>query len=240
MTRLLGAGFVALMTLGVGTAMGLPVAQRALRAEDRSLDRAELAVLARSSTVRVAGRTCGLTLTGSGFVAEGVLVTNRHLVGDNATAKVDQPGSPRLMDVARVSAQLDLATLGPVDSRALDLAEQNAPVGSGVLFAGHAAGGETVVRDATVHLYTAGEGYGLSGPIMLLDGASAPGFSGGPVLDSSGKVVGVLQGYEPNLQLTIAVPVSAVEGWLASGPDRTAPNGTGAAVGGEQNMNTCP
>jgi len=193
----------------------------------RELDVVELAALAEASTVRIAARGCGTTITGSGFVSGGVLVTNRHLVLDVPEAKVDQPTAPTVASVLRRASDLDLATLAPVGSVPLVAAEHDAARGDEVVFAGHADGGQTIVRRATVHLHTDGEAYGVPGRVMLLDGDSAAGFSGGPVLDARGRLVGVLQGYEPNLRLTLAIPVSAAEAWLQDGPD------AGAARGGD-------
>lgn len=187
---------------------------------DRTLDPIELNALAQSATVRVAGRSCGTTLTGSGFVVGSTLITNRHLVAGANLAKVDQPFAPVLVGVRRTADDLDLASLDPVAAIPLEFAPKDAPVGDQVVFAGHAAGGQTVVREGLVHQYTDGATYGVDGPVMLVDGVSTVGFSGGPVLDRRGEVVGVLQGYEPNLRLTIAIPVSAVDAWLQSGSAR--------------------
>lgn len=208
---------------------------------DNGLDPVELTALAQSATVRVAGRSCGATLTGSGFVVGSTLLTNRHLVAGGAEVKVDQPVAPVLVGVRRTADRLDLASLDPVASIPLELATVDASVGDPVVFAGHASGGRSVVRDGTVHLFTDGATYGVDGPVMLVDGVSTVGFSGGPVLDREGHVVGMLQGYEPNLRLTIAIPVSAVDAWLhdeAARPegstqerDRTDPCGTPTAGG---------
>ncbi len=195
---------------------------------DGALDPIELTALAQSATVRVAGRSCGTTLTGSGFVVGSTLITNRHLVAGASQVKVDQPPAPVLVDVRRTAENLDLASLDPVASIPLEFAPKDAPVGDQVVFAGHAAGGHSVVREGFVHLYTDGATYGVDGPVMLVDGVSTVGFSGGPVLDQRGEVVGVLQGYEPNLRLTIAIPVSAVDAWLQS---RTARPSSGTAPG---------
>ena len=145
------------------------------------------------------------------------LLTNRHLVVGAFEAKVDQPLAPVLVGVRRTADRLDLASLDPVPSMPLELAKADASVGDPVVFAGHASGGRSVVRDGTVHLFADGTIYGVGGPGMLVDGVSSVGFSGGPVLDRNGDVVGILQGCEPNLRLTVAIPVSAVEAWLQDG-----------------------
>jgi S1-C subfamily serine protease len=198
-----------------------------------------LVALARASTLRVAARNCGMTVTGSGFMVGDVLVTNRHLVEDAGEAKVDQPARPIMVAVLRRAAGPDLAALGPVAAVPLELASSDASPGDQVVFAGHAAGGDTVVRRATVHLQADGSAYGMVGEVMLLDAESMAGFSGGPVLDGHGRLVGVLQGYEPNLRLTLAIPVSALDAWLedpsqddpAAPASRTAADATPAGAG---------
>ena len=146
---------------------------------DRGLDRVELTALAQSATVRVAGRSCGVTRTGSGFVVGSTLLTNRHLVVGAFEAKVDQPLAPVLVGVRRTADRLDLASLDPVPSMPLELAKADASVGDPVVFAGHASGGRSVVRDGTVHLFADGTIYGVGGPGMLVDGVSSVGFSAG-------------------------------------------------------------
>lgn len=219
------------MIAGAGLAFALlgttEVSDPSAFGSDRTLDPIELNALAQSATVRVAGRSCGTTLTGSGFVVGSTLITNRHLVAGASQVKVDQPLAPVLVGVRRTADDLDLASLDPVGSIPLEFAPKDARVGEKVVFAGHALGGQTVVREGFVHLYTDGATYGVDGPVMLLDGISTVGFSGGPVLDHRGEVVGVLQGYEPNLRLTIAIPVSAVNAWLQRGTARSQ-GGTGA------------
>ncbi len=187
-------------------------------------ERRAIGEIASASTVRVAARTCDGFQLGSGFVAAGYLVTNRHLVAGADEVKVDQPVTPVLLPVGRRSASLDLALSAPVDAPALEFAQANPVVGERVLMAGHAGGGRTLVVEGTVHLFEDGTAWGSQGPVMLIDGSTTGGFSGGPVFDRTGRVVGVLQGYSPVLDLTIAIPVEAAGAWIAgaeSGPIQT-------------------
>ncbi len=182
-----------------------------------SPDQLDVTAAALAATVRVGGRNCSGLVLGSGFVIDGVLLTNRHLVPDARQAKVDRPVAPVFVDVVRRSDGLDLAVLEPVEALNLEFADGDAAVGDTVFLAGHGGGQDTQVVPAVVHLYANGESYGIPGPLLVLDGPSSLGFSGGPVLDVEGRVVGILQGYEPGLRLTLAIPASAVRSWLATG-----------------------
>lgn len=188
-------------------------------------DSLELRALAGSATVRVAGRNCTGGLIGSGFHLDGSLVTAQHLVVDASDAKVDQPGSPVFSPVLRRSAELDVVTLGPVDGLQLQLSQTAPDVGQSVLVAGHGGGGAVQFVDTTVLLLADGAAYGFSGLALLLDGVVPEGFSGGPVLDHQGQVLGMVQGYEPSLDLTVAIAATSIEEWLSDGVDGVVPSG---------------
>lgn len=188
-------------------------------------DSMELRALAGSATVRVAGRNCAGVLIGSGFHLDGSLLTAQHLVVDAFDAKVDQPGPPIFSPVLRRSAELDVVTLGPVDGLQLQLSQTVPRTGEAVLLAGHGGGGAVQFVDTTVLLLADGAAYGFSGQALLLDGVVPEGFSGGPVLDQQGQVLGLVQGYEPSLDLTVAIAASSIEDWLVDGADGVTPSG---------------
>ena len=89
-----------------------------------------------------------------------------------------------------------------------------------------------MIVDAVVHQVVDGEPYGIRGPLLLIDGPTAAGFSGGPVLDERGRLVGLLQGFEPNLRLTLAVPAPEVARWL----DEIAAGSAGGAAGRDSDL----
>ena len=188
-------------------------------------DSIELRALASSATVRVAGRTCSGMMIGSGFHLDGNLVTAQHLLADAFDAKVDQPGPPIFSPVQRRSAELDVATLGPVNGVQLQLSPTAPDVGDVVLVAGHGGGGSVQLIDTTVLLQADGTAYGFSGQALLLDGVVPEGFSGGPILDHQGQVVGMVQGYEPSLDLTVAIAAHSIGEWLHDGADGEQPSG---------------
>ena len=191
--------------------------------ESAELQVADAATVGRLATVRVAGRNCDGVIIGSGFHANGVLLTNRHLVVDAVDAKIDQPVRPVFRSVVRRSAELDLVAIDPVLDSELVLAEQDASIGDTVFLAGHGGGGETQILEGRVHLLAQGSSYGVAGLALLIDGRTTGGFSGGPVLNERAEVVGILQGYEPLLDLTIATPVSSIRLWLEAGTDAPQP-----------------
>ncbi len=188
-------------------------------------DSLELRALASSATVRVAGRNCTGVSIGSGFHLDGKLLTAQHLVTDAFDAKVDQPGPPVFSPVLRRSAQLDVVMLGPVDGVQLQLSRTTPNAGTSVLVAGHGGGGPVQLVEGTVLLLTDGAPYGFTGRALLLDGVVPEGFSGGPVLDHEGHVLGMVQGYEPSLDLTVAIAADTIEEWLNDGADGDLPSG---------------
>ncbi len=178
-------------------------------------DEIRVRALADAATLGVSGLGCGELLRGSGFVVGGVSYTNRHLVEGGESIKFDQAVEPVLMPITGMSDQLDVAASDAVDAVTLEFADRNPDIGSIVFVAGHAGGGDTRVEQGIVHLYADGATWGVGGNVMLIDVVTEPGFSGGPVLDRDGRVVAMLQGYEPTLALTLAIPVEDLRSWSA-------------------------
>ncbi len=202
----------------------------------------EIAEGAASAVVTVRGEGCGTPIAGSGFVVDGMLVTNRHLVAGGEAVRIDGPSSApgRIMIVGAAATNLDLAVIpvegglqgdlvegldgqGPAADdgipTGLTLAEVDPPVGAGVVMLSRGDGRQRWLT-GQVHLYTTGEPYGAVGTVMLIDPAATFGYSGGPVLDSNGQVVGILRAIDRTTGLAIAIPVSDLESWLYSNLDR--------------------
>lgn len=201
---------------GVGSTLG--------PAERVGLDRRAEAI-----TVRVVGASCRGTIQGSGFVVDGWLYTNRHLVEAVSTIAVssDAGSAGVLAAVEARAAELDLATAPVVPGPGLGfeparLAATDAEVGDEVVLAGWVSG-SLALRTARVHLYAAGAAYGTGRTVMLLEPATTYGFSGGPVLNAAGEVVGILSAVDLTTGLTVAVPVSELHEWRQNGKRRTAP-----------------
>jgi S1-C subfamily serine protease len=154
---------------------------------------------ARAGVVRVRGTACGLSVAGSGWIAaDGVVVTNAHVVAGQDDTTVEPGGDGPSLDAQAVAfdprndvAVLHVAGLG---GRALQLASDPTPgTSAGIL--GFPENGPFQVRagrlGATATVLTQ-DSYG-QGPIRRrltsLRGRVLPGNSGGPLVDARGRVI---------------------------------------------------
>lgn len=139
--------------------------------------------------------------TGSGFLvdAHGHAVTNAHVVGDAERVEVTIGGRTMGARVRGVEPSVDVAVLsldgGPVD--AAPLAFGDAPslrVGDPVVAIGSPFGLQGSLSTGVVsglrRQIDSPNGFAITGVIQT-DAALNPGNSGGPLLDPSGRVVGV-------------------------------------------------
>jgi S1-C subfamily serine protease len=139
------------------------------------------------------------------------LVTNAHLLGPDRRLKVDLPDRRFLSGPMTADPRVDLAvsaTAGEeaaVGLRPLDIAGDRPERGDVVVMVGYPGGRRMEARQARVRALVGGRPYGIDGTVVLLDGATALGYSGGPVLDRSGEVVAVLRGYDAATGLIIAI-----------------------------------
>ncbi|NNF53605.1 MAG: trypsin-like peptidase domain-containing protein [Acidimicrobiales bacterium] len=162
------------------------------------------------ATVRLAARACPGTSFGSGFVVDGLLFTSGHLVEFDDIVKVDRPGQPVLASVLGTSRSHDVAVLdaSSLVARPLGLASGPAEVGEPVMLAGHPGGAGLQVLDGVVVSYQSASSWGMNGDnVMLIDTGTEGGFSGGPVLDRDGDIVGMLAAVDKTTGLTVAIPV---------------------------------
>jgi len=168
-----------------------------------------IAAKLRASTVRVVDeRERG---AGSGIVwnADGLILTNAHVVrGSSATIETGAGKTARARLVAR-DAQRDLAALRVGDAMGLvpaDLREGAPSVGELVVAAGNPLGFVGAVSAGLVHRSSA--------RWVVADVRLAPGNSGGPLADASGRVVGINSMVARGLAL--AVPTATVVSFLGS------------------------
>ncbi|MEO1269951.1 MAG: trypsin-like peptidase domain-containing protein [Myxococcota bacterium] len=156
--------------------------------------------------------------TGTGFVASdnGVIVTNVHVVGYDATVVVVSQDSPETRArVVFADVKLDIAMLiteHPV-ARPLQLADSRRVVqGMPVLAVGHPLGLDFTVTRGVVSASSRQMGGSIFRGVEFIqtDAAINPGNSGGPLMDTRGQVIGVNTMVRQNANsLGFAVPIHA-------------------------------
>ena len=167
----------------------------------------------RQVTVLVRTRGAG---AGAGVVwdARGLVITNAHVArGDEVTVRFSDGSSAPARVVAR-DRQRDLAALeldppGPLAAAVLRV-PPGLRVGDLVLAVGHPGGHAGAVTLGILH--ASDHANGSEPRWVRADVRLAPGYSGGPLADVAGRVVGINTLIYGGLAL--AVPVAAVETWL--------------------------
>ncbi len=168
---------------------------------------AEIAGRTLPSVVAISVRTSSGGGTGSGFVirADGYVVTNNHVVAeavggnatvevqfsDQRTAKATIVGTDASYDLAVIKvAARDLPTVSLGNSDDVVVGDQVVAIGAPLGLAGTVTSGIISAKNRPV---TAGQGGGDESFINALqtDAAINPGNSGGPLMDLSGRVIGV-------------------------------------------------
>ena len=140
--------------------------------------------------------------TGSGFVVdeEGHIVTNAHVVEGASTLSVrfadgeevsaTLVGADPSTDLAVIDVDVPASQLAPLalaDESTVEVGDAVVAIGSPFGLAGTATTGIVSAVDRTIE---APNGYAIDGAIQT-DAAINHGNSGGPLLDASGKVIGV-------------------------------------------------
>lgn len=174
----------------------------------------------------------GLESWGSGVLvsADGMVITNRHVVGDLPVAFIRASGQPRPGAEAEIRNFHEVRVAGEHPERDLILLQVDAPgwlfqavdmasdvpIRAGV--ACHAIGTPTGSRvgTATTHSITSGIVSATrvdlpGGPFIQTTTPVNPGNSGGPLCDSEGRVIGVVTARLEGAQsISLAIPWAAV------------------------------
>jgi len=152
-----------------------------------------------AGVVKIQGTACGLGVEGSGWIAgDGIVVTNAHVVAGQDDTTVQVRGQGARLDATAIAfdPRNDVAILrvGGLDGPALELSDRPRP-GTQAAILGFPENGPYDVRagrvGATRSVLTQ-DAYGR-GPVRrsltTLRGVVRPGNSGGPMVDTRGRVV---------------------------------------------------
>ncbi|HET8873158.1 MAG TPA: MarP family serine protease, partial [Gaiellaceae bacterium] len=203
---------------------------------DPSVLRAAGVRRAAPSVVRVLGTACGLGVSGSGWVVSpGLVVTNAHVVAGERDTTIDSVNAPPLpAQAVAFDSKNDIAVLrvsGGLNAPPLEQAEPRE--GQSAAIMGFPENQPLTVRSGRLGpsvTVLSEDAYG-HGPvtrrITSFRGDVRPGNSGGPLVDSSGRVVGTV--FASRIQGTVgyAVPPDIVDDALA---DADGPVSTGDCV----------
>jgi S1-C subfamily serine protease len=159
----------------------------------------------RKSVVKVGGTTCDQRQVGSGFVVSGgSVVTNAHVVaGEHAPEVQDGQGLTHEATVIAFDPVRDLAVV-----RAPDLDAPGLPLGHGAegsvgAVYGHPYGAplETAPAEVVWSFSAVGEDITRTGTsrrdVLLIAAELRHGYSGGPLVDARGEVIGVAFAVDP-------------------------------------------
>lgn len=162
--------------------------------------------------------------TGAGFgagfaVGPHLIVTNHHVVEGDAALEVSTwDGRILEAEATAVARGHDLALLRTVRELqgSVEIAQHPASTGDLVHVVGYPLGGEfTVVRGLVVD-QVRGPALGDESHVLRIKAVVLPGYSGGPILNVQGEVVGVVYALGRTTRYVLAVPVSSLSGWLES------------------------
>ncbi len=207
--------------------VGRPTSTTPASADFTPITAAAATALFERSTAQVMAFGCDMQrVDGTAVVVgDGVLLTNQHVLAGSRLVDVVAQNQPTL-----TGGQPFVATVGDVARVAepvaglsvLPLADADPGPGSEVRVAGFPSAlpgqrdpGLTVV-DTRVLDYVAGSEVGQPWPTMRLAASVRPGMSGGPVLDASGRLAGIVFGNELPTGEALVVPVSDLRRLLAT------------------------
>jgi len=196
----------------------------------------------KDSTVKIQGRACGRTQEGSGFViAANTVVTNAHVVAGEKTTDVIRPDRKRVKATVTVfDSARDLAILKAdgLGLSALPMVDKTEDQGSQGAVLGHPGGQEAIaVAPSKINRRIQAVGRDLydrrstTRDVFILASRLAPGYSGGPLVNTAGQVAGVAFAIAPDRD-GVAYALTDTELREAMATNKGTPQSTGPCVSG--------
>lgn len=190
------------------------------------------------STVRIEAAGCGGMQLGSGFVVgpERVL-TNAHVVSGTRTVRVGGGGSAMMRDgqVVLIDPARDAAVIHVPGLASEPLSPAPSQRGAKVAIIGYPGGGPRQVSPAILNGATTARGRDIydtepvSREIWVVEGRARPGNSGGPIVDTEGRYVGVVFAESVTApDQAFALTAQEVAPVIEAARERTAPLDTAA------------
>lgn len=213
-----------------------------VEAPDNALQRSPAVRQSRDAVMRVVGEAsqCSRLLQGSGFVVEpDTIMTNAHVVAGTNRVELDTAKGRAQADVVYYNPEEDVALLHSenLGIQPLSWADRVAESGDDAIVLGHPKGGPFAASPARVR-----EHFTVSGPNIYADkrvereayslrGTVVEGNSGGPLIDASGHVLGLVFGADINdVDTGYALTKNEVLKHTASAMQSEVPVSTGKCV----------
>lgn len=171
-------------------------------------------------TMRVRNLSCEGVSTGSGWALDAhTLVTNRHVVAGADELEVEA-GDGRSLTVraARAGVLGDLAYVEVMETLPVTATVGTAVAnGDEIAAVGYPLGGPFTITHGLVLDTVDGTPFDVPDEVLRITAEVQPGNSGGPLLDSRGRVVGVVYAIEIATGLGLAMPMDTVNDLIAGG-----------------------
>ncbi len=183
-------------------------------------------------TLRIRNISCGQGKIGSGFAFDAhTLITNRHVIAGAAALQADTwDGQTLDLDVSQADTGLlvDIGVIHVAQSLpVIATPGPQPPVGAPITAVGYPLGGALTITHGRVLAYLDGNtldpSIAFDGRVMEVSAPVKHGNSGGPLLDSRGRLVGVVfaarpgASYNTSSGITYVLPLNSVNTLLQQG-----------------------